>query len=1367
MKKISIFFALLCAVVFATGCAKEAMDAPGRTVLKASMSSMTRTAIDGVKVSWTPGDAICVNGANSYPLTEGGATANFEFRAALTAPYKAVYPTSIYKDATTVTLPLLINMDSFSVPLSGYLAEGDEITFKAMTALIKLSITGESTTTVRDVTLKGLGGEQISGDFTIDYETGAITGASDGEACKAVKVNVGKALSSTPLVVYIPIPAGEYPSGYQIDIIDTEGGIMRNTVSARTISAGQLRQMPETAFEPNYTEDPVIGGIPNAEEFLAFASAVNEGRSTKRWENEEGWINLLDDIDFDGVTMWTPVGHATAPWASYNPQVTTGNPFTGKFDGNAHHIKNLKLTDAETVEGRHFGIFGYLGPGAVVQNFVIDETCSLTVTSSVSHSAGLIAGVAYDASVRDVTSYAPMSYSGGCTGYLHMALIGGIYAMDAGCTVDSVHNYGKMTVTNTANLNAGATAIHCAGIVGFANAPTGNEKRNRIAECNNNGDMVSQAGRQAGVVAAANACTDILNCENRGNQTNSMNKNDGTRLGNICCYTTSNSSIQGCKNYGNLISTTGGRVGGIVSLPNAGVYENNENYGEIISDSDYRGVFWGYVTQAAAWSGGKASGKVGKYNNGDYQYDVYPESEKVKYLGKDGSSGKCTVTNVIIDIATGETPVNPDPELDVDADFRIFFIGNSFTKDAVEHLPGILAAAGLNRIQMVHMYYGGRTIPEYNDGWLSSSDYHCYVCNPGQTSWTDITGKTLASIAATGKWDVVTIQEHTGRQLAWGWTGTEKTAVQGLVDKVKAAQTANGANPKLYYILSQAYHDLSKAQNVTKPFTDTDGMWTVIAEQGQHAVEECGFDGVISTGAMLQNLRTSGLNNSLGLTRDGYHMDYGIARYGASCTVFETVIGPFNGNVKLDDNTYRTVGDSEGTTAITDSRAPIALKAARYAIAKPYEVTDMEGEGGDGPEQPVEPDNISIASAADLVAFAARVNSGDKAAIIANVTLTADIDCSSITEWTPIGNCTLPTWAHNSVVTSGVLFTGTFDGQNHSIKNLHLNFSPTAANGAYGLFGGIGAGGTVKNIVFDSSCSMNISTGKAGVFGMLAGLVLDANIDNVSSSAPITGGGTSALANNNASGRVAVGGIVGWAHAVGEDITLSNLLNAGSIGSSTAEFSRGGNGGNGANGFMLGGVVGFSSNNGTTKTQTLLNLRNDADIYTNAGRVSGIVSTANRYTLVKGAENNGDVHYSGSGTFRPANITCIAGEGVVLENCVNRGDLIAPSCASAAGVICLINHANVSITGCKSLGATIVCTGIDIEAGKVTYAGALYGSIASAATGATFSACSVSGKVGKSTDALLTLTAENYFPYVGAANASCATATSSNITFAE
>ena len=164
-----------------------------------------------------------------------------------------------------------------------------------------------------------------------------------------------------------------------------------------------------------------------------------------------------------------------------------------------------------------------------------------------------------------------------------------------------------------------------------------------------------------------------------------MPKADGGRLGNITCFTNNSSTISGCKNYGDLVSTTGARVGGIVSLGNAGTYSNNENYGEIISDSQYRGVFFGYVNQATTWTGGKASGKVGQYNGGSYVYDMYTEDQKSKYLGPVGSSGSINESGIIYDIATGAAPA--DPELDVAASLRILFIGNSFTMDAVRQLP--------------------------------------------------------------------------------------------------------------------------------------------------------------------------------------------------------------------------------------------------------------------------------------------------------------------------------------------------------------------------------------------------------------------------------------------------------------------------------------------------------------------------------------------------------------------------------------------------------------------------------------------------------------------------------------------------------
>ncbi|MBO4670667.1 MAG: DUF4886 domain-containing protein [Bacteroidales bacterium] len=1350
MKKFLVIAAA--AAMALTACTKEpALVDPAlkdiKTVITADLGQLTKTSIDGVKISWTAGDAVCVNGATSAALTEASSSAQFGFTEVLTPPYKAVYPASLWKDEATISLPAQRSSASLDLPLSGYVASGNSISFSALTAIIRLAVTGDGET-LKEVVVSGLGGEQVCGDFTIDYESGALTGAATGDEGKKVTLSCGSVLSSQPQMLYIPVPAGSYSSGVQVDLVSEANGTMRMTTGARTYKAGELRSMPEVAFSAN------SGGIRNATDFAAFAAAVNAGESTAQWENEEGWVNLLADIDFTGVTDWEPVGHATAPWTSYNPVVTAGHAFTGKFDGGAHHIKNLHLVCNETEPGRHYGLFGYLGEGAIVQNFVIDNNCSLTVSASVSLSAGMVAGVLYDATVRDVTSYAPMTYNGGATGYLHMAMIGGMYSKNVGSILDSVHNYGDILAENTANLDSGATGIHVAGITGFTNAPTGNAFRNVVSACNNYGNMNSQAARTAGIVGAANACTDIVNCENRGDQINSMPKTDGARAGNITCFTNNGSNLSGCKNYGDLVSTTSGRVGGILSLPTAGTYTNCENYGRIISDSQYRGVFFGYVTSAAVWTGCHASGRVGTYNNGDWQYDLYSESNKISYLGKQGNANG-SYNEITYDIQTGEDPA--DPDIAVDADFRIFFIGNSFTKDAVEHLPGILAAAGLNKVQMVHMYYGGRTIPEYNSGWASSTDYHCYICNPGATSWTDITGKSLAQVAVSAKWDVITIQEHTGRLLAWGWTDDEKNAVNGLLSKLKDAQDAQGGTPKYYYILSQAYFDLSKAQNVSKPFSDQAGMWKAISDQARKVMLECTFDGIISTGAMLQNLRTSGINDANGLTRDGYHMNYGIARYGAACTVFESVIGPFNGNVTMDTNSYRysVTNTTSGSlsTPVTDDNAPVALHAARYAIANPYDVTDMDGEGGSGSggtdPDPGEHENITVSSLADLLAFATRVNSGDADALTANVTLAADIDCSSVASWEPIGNCTMSTWSHVNLATSGNLFAGTFDGAGHKIKNLAMSFTPSAVNMAWGFFGGLGDGAVVKDLTFDSSCSMHISSAYAGSFGVLAGLAMGVTVDNVKNYAPITGGGTSALPNNTAAGRMMIGGIIGEVHASSVPAALTGLYNAGQIGVSDSDpFSGGANAGNGANGVCLGGIAGFSTNTNNPTTVTFTDCVNDGAIFSSTGRTSGMVSSCNRYTVLKDCINNGDVHCTQSGTFRPANITCIAGPGVVLDGCINKGDLIAPGIVSVAGVVCLVNDASVVIKNCGSIGATLIGKNVKTD-GAQTYNGVLYGYFSKTPT---LSNCSVSGKIGTSDADLVTLTAENYLQYVGQAN---------------
>ena len=682
-------------------------------------------------------------------------------------------------------------------------------------------------------------------------------------------------------------------------------------------------------------------GIRTAQDLLDFASAVNSGMLIDRWQDKNGGVNLLADIDLSSVENWVPIGNAVCMPGAADP-VITGNAWTGVFDGNGRKITGLKMVSAGTEDGANYGLFGVLAPGAVVQNLIIDSSCSLEVTSSAVTASGVVAGYVYDATVRDVTSYARMTFKGaaGDKKFMSMALVGQVYCEKEGVVMDSCHNYGEIVAENTVNLQAGATAYHIAGLVGFAHALKDAPVMTTISDCSNYGNITSAAARTSGIVAACNRNVQLSNCVNHGDQFNTFPKQGGGRLGNITCNITAGCSMTGCVNYGDLVSTTGARSGGIASLTNTAVFENCANYGEIISDDANRGLFWGYNGSTATWKNCTAGGKVGTYNGGSYVYDSYTEAEKAKYLGVQ----KAGVDNVVENLNYLIGTTNPGAG-EGEAELSILFIGNSFTKDAVEHLPGLLKAAGLDKVQLTHMYYGGRLVSQYYAGWSTSSDYKCYECGPGATTWTETTGKTLKQVAESRSWDIITIQEHTGNAAAWTWNSTAQSNLQGLVNSAKATQT--GAMPKFYYIMSQAYFNMGKIGTGSQPsmtWTDQAGMWDVISAFGKKVMENVSFDGIISTGVMLQNLRTSPLDNDMNLTRDGYHMDNGISRYGAACTVFETLITPKYG-IKLDGNSYRYAVENTSSdaycTPVTDANAPIALKAARYAIENPYEVTDM------------------------------------------------------------------------------------------------------------------------------------------------------------------------------------------------------------------------------------------------------------------------------------------------------------------------------------------------------------------------------------------------------------------------------------------
>ena len=195
----------------------------------------------------------------------------------------------------------------------------------------------------------------------------------------------------------------------------------------------------------------------------------------------------------------------------------------------------------------------------------------------------------------------------------------------------------------------------------------------------------------------------------------------------------------------------------------------------------------------------------------------------------------------------------------------------------------------------------------------------------------------------------------------------------------------------------------------------------------------------------------------------------------------------------------------------------------------------------------------------ELQAFSYIVNgiAGYKQNSAAKAVLLSDIDMSGMPSWSPIGK-------------SSSAFTGTFDGQGHSIKNLVVKTNKSYS----GLFGNT-SGATIKNFsvggtisvaegsmehgavgyasnttISDVHSSLNITTAKANndtrhIGGIAGTMAAASNISRCSYAGTLTDAGTNT-----------VGGIVGYAD--GSNNIISHVLNSGKIQSKGAETNTGG-----------------------------------------------------------------------------------------------------------------------------------------------------------------------------------------------------------------
>ena len=476
MKKTFVF--LVFAAVSLVACTREELNPEEhhpvvKTVLTVG-TAQTKTTLGDVEdgqrqLYWANNDEINVNGCTSGKLTGLAAnttSASFSFDDELTAPYKALYPASIYKDATTVTLPH--NAGNQVIPLGG-VSESTVFSLSPLTSMLHLKIKQAASEPDSDpITLieVSTADTRMSGDFTIDEDCTTLTPAVSptGDDLK-VQITGNWTLAADATSFFVPVPAGTY--SFTVKVMDSKGHYMtKSTTSAKEFTAGQIKPLKEFAFTPDQS-----GGleIDSPEALIAFAKAYNRGDYKEVGQNLV--VTVTADLTFDETSS-----------AAFNATGGIGaggsdDPlFNGVFDGGNHSINGLAAT---------VPLFSRVGQYGTVKNVVMGSSSSHTHSEAISANtyvasiAGYCKGI-----ITDCTNKAPVS----CTSTNRskgVIYVGGLVGrQNSSGIISGCENLAEVTCATL----VGSADVYVGGIAGTVERPANNNTAN-IQNCTNSGSV--------------------------------------------------------------------------------------------------------------------------------------------------------------------------------------------------------------------------------------------------------------------------------------------------------------------------------------------------------------------------------------------------------------------------------------------------------------------------------------------------------------------------------------------------------------------------------------------------------------------------------------------------------------------------------------------------------------------------------------------------------------------------------------------------------------------------------------------------------------------------------------------------------------
>ena len=341
MKRQVLFYAAAAAMLL-TACSEKELNEPrtpagsGNFCIKASIPQ-TRTTLTGYKVAWEPEDALSVivkkddGSLSAYKFVNDGSgifSSDELTSAEGISELDAVYPyeagitglenaaVTISSEATQTGINSTAHIDG---PLYGHAAvsgTGEQnVTMNHLSTIFEIEVpnTSDSPLAVSEITLANSAGAEMTGDFLVDMQSGALTAREGASAQAVLKVTEGTIDPGQTGSFYITTAPFALSEGSTLTATIMTGAAEPTVTekyirSATSFAAGTINHFLNTEEMEFIVTPDQVSGIEGYDSSFADGDAINifDSRLSNRFEYASG--------NFSGSAMPSAAYYALYPY---------------------------------------------------------------------------------------------------------------------------------------------------------------------------------------------------------------------------------------------------------------------------------------------------------------------------------------------------------------------------------------------------------------------------------------------------------------------------------------------------------------------------------------------------------------------------------------------------------------------------------------------------------------------------------------------------------------------------------------------------------------------------------------------------------------------------------------------------------------------------------------------------------------------------------------------------------------------------------------------------------------------------------------------------------------------------------------------